>query len=68
MAIVPNVVPRERAYRPLIRAVRRVATTPVSCAACGSTDVRRSLRRTFLDVALACLLLALFGYWIANLI
>jgi CheY-like chemotaxis protein len=60
MAIVPNVVPRERAYRPLIRAVRRVATTPVSCAACGSTDVRRSLRQSFFDVALACFFLAPF--------
>lgn len=32
----------------------------MACPACGSHDVRRSLRRSFLDFALACLLLAPF--------
>ncbi len=32
----------------------------MACPVCGSHDVRRSLRRTVLDVALACLLLAPF--------
>jgi CheY-like chemotaxis protein len=58
MALVPNAVPRERAFRPLIRAVRRVATTVTPCPSCGSSDVRRSLRRSFADFALASLLLA----------
>jgi CheY-like chemotaxis protein len=60
MARVPNVVPRERAFRPLIRAVRRAAAARTACPACGSPDVRRSLRRSFLDIALAGLLLAPF--------
>jgi CheY-like chemotaxis protein len=58
MARVPNVVPRERAFRPLIRAVRRAAAARMACPACGSHDVRRSLRRSFLDLAIACLFLA----------
>jgi len=60
MARVPNVVPSERAFRPLVRAVRRVATTAASCPACGSVEVRPSDRRTFLDVICACFLLTPF--------
>ena len=60
MARVPNVVPRERALRPLMRAVHRVAAAHTFCAKCGSPDVRRSLSRTPLDVFLACLLLVPF--------
>ena len=60
MARVPNVVRSERVFRPLIRAVRRVATTGPSCRVCGSTEVRRSLRRGFLDAAFACLFFAPF--------
>jgi hypothetical protein len=60
MALVPNVAPGERAFRPLIRAVRRVGTSAASCPLCGSADVRRSHRRFFLDFALACFLLVPF--------
>jgi len=60
MARVPNVVPRERAFRPLIRAVRRAAISATPCPVCGSDDVRRSLRRNFRDFLFACLLLAPF--------
>jgi hypothetical protein len=60
MARVPNAVPSERAFRPLLRAVRRVATTAASCPTCGSVEVRPSDRRTFLDVVCACFLLTPF--------
>jgi len=60
MAMVPNVVPRQRAFRPLVSAVRRVANTAASCPACGSADVRRSHRRGFYDVVFACFLLVPF--------
>jgi CheY-like chemotaxis protein len=60
MARVPNVVPRERAFRPLIRAVRRVAIGAPPCPYCGSDDVRRSIRRSFREFLFACLLLAPF--------
>jgi CheY-like chemotaxis protein len=60
MAFVPNVAPGERAFRPLIRAVRRVGISAASCPLCGSADVRRSHRRFFLDFALACFLLVPF--------
>jgi CheY-like chemotaxis protein len=60
MAMVPNIAPGERVFRPLMRAVRRAASTGTSCPACGSTDVRRSLRRSFFDFALACFFLVPF--------
>lgn len=60
MARVLNVVPQERALRPLMRAVRRVASAHSFCPKCGSDDVRRSLRRTFPDAIFACLFLAPF--------
>ncbi len=60
MARVPNVVPTERAFRPLMRAVHRVAISASSCPYCGSDDVRRSFRRSFRDYLFACLLLAPF--------
>jgi hypothetical protein len=60
MAMVRNVAPRERVFYPLMRAVRRAARTGTSCPACGSGDVRRSLRRSFYDRALACLFLVPF--------
>ena len=60
MARVPNVVLKERAFRPLVRAVRRVAIGATRCPWCGSNDVRRSIRRTFRDFSFACLFLAPF--------
>jgi len=60
MARVPNVVLKERAFRPLVRAVRRVADTATPCPWCGSDDVRRSIRRTFRDFSFAFLFLAPF--------
>jgi CheY-like chemotaxis protein len=60
MAMVPNVAPRERVFRPLLRAVRRAAHTGTTCPACSSADVRRSLRRSFFDVALASFFLVPF--------
>jgi len=54
----PNVVPKRRVLRPFIRAVRRATSRGPSCRICGSRDVRRSLRRNFLDVVLACLFFA----------
>jgi CheY-like chemotaxis protein len=60
MAMVPNIAPGERVFRPLMRAVRRAASTGTSCPACGSTDVRRSLRRSFFDYVLACFFLVPF--------
>src|SRR5580658_10489703 len=59
MARFPNVAPRERAFRPLILATRRVATTAF-CPACGAIEVRRSDRRTFFDFVGACFFLAPF--------
>lgn len=60
MARVSNVVLKERAFRPLIRAVRRVAVKAAPCPYCGSDEVRWSMRRSWTDFALACLLLAPF--------
>jgi CheY-like chemotaxis protein len=60
MARVPDVGPRERASRPLIRAVRRVAVTAAPCPFCGSDDVRRSFCRSFGDIVFACFFLAPF--------
>jgi len=60
MALVPNVVLRERAFRPLMRAVRKAAITGKTCPACRSTEVRRSARWGFLDAVLTCLFLAPF--------
>jgi hypothetical protein len=60
MARVPNAVLSERAFRPLMRAVRKAAITGKSCPVCGSADVRRSHRRSSLDFALACVFLAPF--------
>ena len=59
MERVPGVGPGARTLRPLIRAVRRVAIT-ANCPVCGSADVRRSLRRNFRDIVLACFFLAPF--------
>jgi CheY-like chemotaxis protein len=44
----------------MIWAARAGANTGVSCPTCGSDDFRRSLRRTFLDAALACCFIAPF--------
>jgi len=60
MAMVPNIVSGERVFRPLLQAVRRAANAGTSCPACGSTDVRRSLRRGFFDFTLACFFLVPF--------
>ncbi len=60
MAMVPNIAPGERVFRPLMRAMRRAASAGTSCPACGSTDVRRSLRRGFNDRVLACFFLVPF--------
>jgi hypothetical protein len=60
MARVSNVVPKERAFHPLVRAVRRVATTGTSCPTCGSIEVRRSDRWTFRDFLFAGFFLAPF--------
>jgi CheY-like chemotaxis protein len=60
MAMVPNIASGERVFRPLIRAVRRAANAGTSCPACGSTEVRRSLRRGFFDFTLACFFLVPF--------
>jgi CheY-like chemotaxis protein len=60
MALVRNVVLRERAFRPLMRAVRKAAITGKTCPVCGSTEVRRSARWGFLDAVLTCLFLAPF--------
>jgi hypothetical protein len=60
MARVSNVVPKERAFQPLIRAVRRVATTGTSCPTCGSLEVRRSDRWSFNDFLFAGFFLAPF--------
>jgi len=60
MARVSNVVPKERAFHPLIRAVRRVATSGTSCSTCGSLEVRRSDRWTFRDFLFAVFFLAPF--------
>jgi hypothetical protein len=60
MALVRNVVLRERAFRPLMRAVRKAAITGKTCPTCGSTEVRRSARWGFLDAVLTCLFLAPF--------
>jgi CheY-like chemotaxis protein len=60
MAIVPNVVPRERALDQLLRAARKAAASAAYCPACGSFDVRRSRRRSFFDQVFACLLLVPF--------
>jgi hypothetical protein len=60
MALVRNVVLRERAFRPLMQAVRKAAITGKTCPTCGSTEVRRSARWGFLDAVLTCLFLAPF--------
>jgi CheY-like chemotaxis protein len=60
MAMVPSVVPRERAFHPLVRAARKAAASAAYCPACGSFDVRRSRRRSFFDQVFACLLLVPF--------
>jgi|HubBroStandDraft_5_1064220.scaffolds.fasta_scaffold13856_3 hypothetical protein len=60
MALVPNVVLSERAFRPLMRAVRKAAITGKTCPICGSDEVRRSARWGFLDAVLICLFLAPF--------
>jgi CheY-like chemotaxis protein len=60
MARVPNFVPRERGFRPLIRAVGRVTLTGKSCPTCGSSEIRRSMRQWALDFVLAFLFLVPF--------
>lgn len=60
MAMVPNIAPGERVFRPLVQAVRRAANAGTYCPACGSTDVRRSLRRGFNDRVLAWFFLVPF--------
>src|SRR5271170_4788868 len=60
MSGFPNVAPRKRASRPMMRVARGAVTAGRFCPTCGSVEVRPSRSRTFLDLVCACFLLAPF--------